>query len=358
MPYVNIPDSNLSGAIAKLVGKIEGDVTGKVLAKANEIQTKFRIEGCPANVGRLRDQKNRLDSSSKQISNRLSRFRRLPSALKVPLNGLKAAKKIILFLPIPQSVPPGFGIPVSITTKYADILHLLKEFIKQIGDDVNAIEYILKTPTGQLTSVTNILKRVETAVKSCEVQKALTDKLNSGELTREQLRRLGLLGDDDDFIFSRLGRQLVEVKPGRSISDIANDTGLSNEEVANQIKLNKFDNDSERANAQLLDSLTKLEGSNLPDNIKKDLKDILDSFKNISDNTVSSDGRFFHTGPDGVVYELKIIVDPLSPRIAPRRFAVAINPEGVQLYKGAKSFSSSIDVLLDEIKFRIDNQLS
>lgn len=358
MPYVNIPDSNLSGAIAKLVGKIEGDVTGKVLAKANEIQTKFRIEGCPANVSRLRDQKNRLDSSSRKIDSRLNRFRKLPAALKIPLNGLKAAKKIILLLPIPQSVPPGFGIPVSITTKYADILHLLKEFIKQIGDDVNAIEYILKSSNGQLTSVTNILSRVESAIKSCEVEKSLREKLNSGQLTKQQLRQLGLLKGDDDFIFSTLGRQLVEVKPGRSVSDIAKDTGLSNEEVANQVKLNNFNNDNDRANAQLIDSIKKLDGSNLPISVKSELKNLLDTFKNVSEGNVSTDGRYFHTGPDGVVYELKIIVDPLSPKIAPRRFAVAIDPEGVQLYKGAKSFSSSIDVLLDEIKFRIDNQLS
>lgn len=358
MPYVNIPESQLAGTIAKLVGKIEGDVSNKVLSKANEIQTKFRVEGCPTNISRIRDQVNKLNSSSTTVTNRLNRFKRLPRTLKGPLAGLKAALKIILTLPIPQSVPPGFGLPVNLTTKYADIMHLLKEFIKQIGDDVKSIEYILKVPSGQLLSVKNILSRVDTAVKSCEVQQGLQSKLDSGEISKQQLIDLGLLTDDDDFIFSKLTPQLVDVKPGRSISDIAQETGLTNEQVANQIKNTNFTGNETDATNQLGSILQKLDGSSINDKVKQDLRTLLDSFANTEENTRLTDSRFFHTGPDGTVYELKVKLDPQSPKIAPRRFAIAINPEGVEMFKGQKSFSSSIDILLDEIKFRIDNQLS
>lgn len=41
----------------------------------------------------------------------------------------------------------------------------------------------------------------------------------------------------------------------------------------------------------------------------------------------------------------------------PLRFAVALDPVGVVVLEGPKSFSSSTQVLIDEIKFRIDNQL-
>jgi hypothetical protein len=63
------------------------------------------------------------------------------------------------------------------------------------------------------------------------------------------------------------------------------------------------------------------------------------------------DGRFFYQG-----FKLEILQDPNSPQIAPRRFAVAIDNRGIVVIKGQPSFSSSTDVLLDEIKFRIDNQ--
>jgi DNA repair ATPase RecN len=56
-------------------------------------------------------------------------------------------------------------------------------------------------------------------------------------------------------------------------------------------------------------------------------------------------------------YVLAIIQDPNSPAIAPRRYAVAKDGRGVIVLKGQPSFSSSTDVLLDEVKFRIDNQL-
>jgi hypothetical protein len=70
------------------------------------------------------------------------------------------------------------------------------------------------------------------------------------------------------------------------------------------------------------------------------------------DKASDSDPRFFYKG-----YRLEIIQDPNSPKIAPRRYAIAKDKRGVIVLKGALSFSSSTDVLLDEIKFRIDNQL-
>lgn len=70
------------------------------------------------------------------------------------------------------------------------------------------------------------------------------------------------------------------------------------------------------------------------------------------DSQGEPDPKFNYKG-----YQLKIIQDPNSPKIAPRRYAVAIDRRGIIVLKGQPSFSSSTDVLLDEIKFRIDNQL-
>lgn len=64
------------------------------------------------------------------------------------------------------------------------------------------------------------------------------------------------------------------------------------------------------------------------------------------------DPRFLYKG-----YKLEIIEDPNSPTIAPKRYAIAKDKRGIIVLKGESSFSSSTDVLLDEIKFRIDNQL-
>ena len=71
-----------------------------------------------------------------------------------------------------------------------------------------------------------------------------------------------------------------------------------------------------------------------------------------SEAAALEDPELFYKG-----YLLKIIKDPSSPKLAPKHFAVGIK-DGKQQIKGPSSFSSSKEVLLDEIKFRIDNQLS
>lgn len=56
-------------------------------------------------------------------------------------------------------------------------------------------------------------------------------------------------------------------------------------------------------------------------------------------------------------YTIQIASDPNSPAIAPKRFAQVIDKRGVVVLKGPSSFSSSAQILIDEIKFRIDNNL-
>ena len=56
-------------------------------------------------------------------------------------------------------------------------------------------------------------------------------------------------------------------------------------------------------------------------------------------------------------YTLEIREDLNNAGIAPRRFAVALDPVGVVVLQGVSSFSSSTEVLLEELRFRIDNHL-
>lgn len=72
-----------------------------------------------------------------------------------------------------------------------------------------------------------------------------------------------------------------------------------------------------------------------------------------------------NTGSEGVPssnylykgYTLEIVQDPNSPAIAPKRYAIAKDGRGIVVLQGPSSFSSSTDILLEEVKFRIDNQL-
>lgn len=57
-------------------------------------------------------------------------------------------------------------------------------------------------------------------------------------------------------------------------------------------------------------------------------------------------------------YVIKIQQDAQSQTVAPRRYAVAFDRNNVAVLKGPPSFSSSTQILIDEIKFRIDQLLS
>jgi hypothetical protein len=62
---------------------------------------------------------------------------------------------------------------------------------------------------------------------------------------------------------------------------------------------------------------------------------------------------------NGIGYKgliLKVLLDSSNQTSYPLRYAVAINASGTQVLRGPSSFSSSTQVLLDELKFEIDQQ--
>lgn len=70
---------------------------------------------------------------------------------------------------------------------------------------------------------------------------------------------------------------------------------------------------------------------------------------------VGSD-KFFHTTPRGTTYSIEIIVID-TESIAPLRQAIAKDRFGIVRYTGDKSFSSSTQILVDELRFIIDNDI-
>ena len=386
MPYVNIPDSGLGGATAKIVGKLQGQITAQVLKKANDIVNNLNKQGCPNSndLKRLRQQKAQLDSAIGSISGKLSKFKKLPKKLKAPLGGFKAALKIILSLPIPQAVPPGFGLPINITTKYADTMHLLKEFIKQIDETIKSIEVVLDTPGTTLNSIERILNRADSALKVCELGAVLEDEIGKGNITVEELTNIGIYDNQGNYTLENSNRDFFEESPSKRFrgkwlngveylkdenvkyngvkwsclkdhtSNISGGKETGPPGVGPWKTLSSIQTDTSNS---LLSSLNSLNDSNLSFTAKKNIKDFLNTFKTTPKAQTIDDSKFFHTGPDGETYSLEIINDPNSPDIAPRRFAIATTVSGTVKFRGQKSFSSSTEVLLKELKFRIDNQL-
>ena len=60
----------------------------------------------------------------------------------------------------------------------------------------------------------------------------------------------------------------------------------------------------------------------------------------------------------GIDYTLAIVTQTEGESIAPKRYAIAKDSIGVVVLRGTASFSSDTAILLDELKFRLDNQLA
>lgn len=59
----------------------------------------------------------------------------------------------------------------------------------------------------------------------------------------------------------------------------------------------------------------------------------------------------------GYKYTIKVINDPSAPPVAPKRQAIVLDYRGITVLTGPSSFASSPEILVEEIKFRINNQL-
>ena len=388
MAYVHLPDSPMAGGIAKIIGKLQGKISAGALKQTSEIADKLRVSGCPTpgQLDRLKNKSQNLNSSISKIDRRLDKFRRIPKKLKTPVSALKKIIKVIKLLPIPQSIPPGFGLPVNLTVKYSDILVKLQEFIQQIDEIIVSIETALDVPSSSLSSVKNILSRTDSAVSACQVSSQLQQDLENGNLTEAQLAEAGLLEDDGTTIFSNLGPLFLggstvggdgtlvdskklctqkQIDEGDTDNCLIAGTGSGTDGRFTDADLNGPSGDIDKAIKKLSDGFGKLQDSNLDSSVKDNIRKLLSTLEGLGDaggdgtgDTGTDGAGIRYTAANGITYLLEIRNDPNSPSIAPKRFGVALTlDEGVAVLKSQPSFSSDTNVLLDEVKFRLDNQL-
>lgn len=452
MPFEKFKPPKIHAAIGTAIGKANGVIIAKANKSVTSATNKMRAKGCPgpAELAKVSSKMAGLGALTGTLTSSMGAFAAIPKSLKAPIGGLKAAVKIILSLPIPQAFPhvqvgPP-GLPVNITTKYADTLNLLKEFIAAMEITADAIDFSLKNVSNSVSLISARVKDLEAPIKACKIENALKSKL-----TKEQAKNLKLLDKNGDYITSTLGSKVLEefntrpaadqvklnlskslgldvnikgaksidfilglkdspIKEGVSDGDayrltppgsiklpngetqdltgkefaIMAQTGLDDEglpifdvkyETVTSLKPGGLTGKSQALAeldtvlAELSDRLTAQaltddsDTNNLTAEASLDiavdtLQEIQAALTDLSKDLVTeekeelTDPELFYKG-----YQLKIISDPSSPKLAPKHFAIGIK-DGKQEIKGPSSFSSSKKVLLDEIKFRIDNQLS
>ena len=272
----------------------------------------------------------------------------------------------------------------SLTKKQAGMLGMLDadgEYITStLGQKVLAkgntdsakkqVETILKSK-GILTPVKGSADSVEDLKKRLNLPKSDSDAIQIPSAVRiskgVDANKIAVINRDRDLTLDETDSTLVNANDGIIDNDydiyiVELDTfkqgGLSGRAKA----LAELDNALRQMNDKLSVSTgidsgqgDVIEGLGLTTTELTDLKEGLESLskglQTKTDKPSETDPEYSYKG-----YELRIVKDPFSPPLAPKNFAIA-TIDDIQQLRGPSSFSSNLQVLLDEIKIRIDDQI-
>lgn len=250
MPFLNIPNSQLSSVTSVLLGNIKSKL---------RVQVKRQLDLLKEEVLQNCDNKDRLQQLSSTLSNisalvlklekTTSKIQNIVQPLTVVLNSFNLVLSAIRLLPTPA--------PISVVEN----LNRVKEFVRQIDIEVTIILSIVSGGISSKTS--NILNTVQTL--------------------KLQIQQL------DSSIKSCM------------------ETGTIPEQVQEQKTF-----------------------------VKEDV--------------------FYHTSPSNNTYSIEVVVVD-SDDVAPLRQAIAKDRLGIIRFTSDRSYSSSTQVLVDEVVFKIDNNI-
>ena len=261
------------------------------------------LDNIEANLNAAVVQKNSLQNGLSTITSPLTTLETLSDTIGGAITGINTAVTVIKTLPIPSSVPPGIGIPLNVINGFSSALDTLKITLDKFGgplkiipSSIDQINAILVPIVGKLNSLNEIFDKLYQII-------AFIRLLLSAPITQSDVDTA--LQD----ITAKL-QQSLAISVGPSSTSIENDALLSS----------------------------------------------LDP---------NSNNPLFYKG-----FRLILEFDPNNTFSFPARRIKAENNKGVKLYSvppdqgsgevntsSSYSFSSSTEVLINEVKFNIDQYL-
>jgi hypothetical protein len=228
-------------------------------------------------------QKNSIATALTQTQTALNTMVQTGQTVTGIINVTDIALRVIKNLPLPTSVPPGIGIPISIINRFTDTLIKLSDLIKTNRGIVASITPAVQSLNGDIQTILGKLAQLDTLLAGCLEQATI-----------------GLTDDEKEDYFTRLG-----------------------------INLNTLDTTSDP-------QVNLVGGQALEDSLAPNSNDplIYKGFKLIIDNDKENKLSF------------------------PRRRIVATRIVNSVQIVGDYSFSSSTQILVDEVKFQIDKYLN
>ena len=244
---------------------------------------------------------------------------------------------------------------------YEEVNKIIERLMGQICPPVEEIKKILAIRDNLVNMINGLEKKIEPVRKFADI---LDPPIKAGKVTVLVLEQLplptaigvlpakdfgGLISATSTGMQNRFSQllniacQIVDLlakdqKAIKDLTDISFDGLIPVKQKLESIDIKLFECVDKLPQAQKTEVLSLIE--NLPSNA------------GLTSMSGDGSGKYFYKN-----YVITIQEDKNSPGFAKKRFAQVENANGVVLMKGPSSFSSSTRILIDEIKFRINNQL-
>ena len=263
----------------------------RILSKITDLKSKFD-NGCPTTpeLVKIINQRNQLVKILTQLKKQVTQIDKTTNPLKTLIITLTTATKLLKLAPLPVA----FGSPA---------IALPLGTIVTAGNTLNKLDAKIGGFASLILTfnaiVKYILKTIDEILAQLKILDALVEKCAAENAT-------------------------AEAAIAAAAATTANQASNSGAPAPSTNTINSN---------LILNNLLNAEESTLINNLQSSNKNDTNTYKG---------------------FVLEVLLDDKNDTRFPKRYAVAKTPGGVVVLRGESSFSSSVDVLLDEIKFIID----
>lgn len=235
-------------ALSKFISKIVTSITKTTFQfnKTLDVLIDRFKDSCPSTkeLQSLIQQKNQINGALVQIEQKIITLNKVAKGSEVATEALGAGKTLIKQLPIPSSVPPGVGLPLSVMNNLSDALDSLGTLIDKEKASLDSIPEALDIISDDVGEVITKLNEFSVALDNC-LEK-------DPNLTQEDLFS-GSLAITDNFVGVLTNAELEDIlntPPGLLYGDYylrlsfpPTDTSLIKKQIIAQNKESVIDGD-------------------------------------------------------------------------------------------------------------------
>ena len=251
---------------------------------------------------------------------------------------------------------------IVIAKVYEEVNKIIEKLLNQTCPPVEELKRILQVRDNLLNMINGLEKKIQPVKKFADQLEPPIQAAKATVLVLEQIPIKTSIGFPGTGAPSDIGGQIFSISIGAQnrFAQLLNlacqivDLLMKDVQAIRDLTDISFDGlDPVKEKLQSIDIKLFECVEALPQDQKEEVLALIENLpSNAGISGIDAEGNYFYKN-----YKITIQEDKNSPGFAKRRFAQVENDRGVVVMRGPVSFSSSTRVLVDEIKFRIDNQL-